>query len=69
MAVTLPNTIPDSHYIQPAERFLGAYPTFRKVNKTIMRLKIKGGVEVLNKADRVRYGCSLLHYSVEQGCY
>lgn len=56
--------------LQPLhERFLGAYPTFRKVNKTIMRLKIKGGVEILNKADRVRYGCSLLDYSVEQGCY
>lgn len=55
--------------LQPIhEAYLTKYKTFRKVNKTIMRLKIKGGVEILNKADRLRYGCILLRYSEEQNC-
>ena len=30
--------------------------------------KIKGGVDILDKNSRIKYGCKLLEYTEEQGC-
>lgn len=55
--------------LQPIhEAFLGDHLVFRKVNKTLMRLKIRGGVEILSQSDRLRYGCKMLGYTHFEGC-
>lgn len=55
--------------LQPIhERFFSQHPWFVTVNKNIMRLCMRGGVNLLNKADRVRYGCFLMNYTKAQGC-
>lgn len=56
--------------LQPIhEQYLATHPMFVKANKTVFRLRIKGGVNILDKADRVRYGCFRMGYRAEQGCY